>query len=139
MGVPSAFAPNTPPVDATGEEVSGQSPAQQAFKAQVVTSFEGSPRTEERQSCVLGQVRTRDGRPVAGAVLYGNNGVTNTAQAVSDTEGRYSLCGLGDSRWSIVLTYLPTPHQLGGQVKAEFYVSGAPEQQAVVDFMEGAL
>lgn len=111
-------------------------PSARSFRALIAASFPEGVRSGRRESCVAGRVAARSGAAIAGAILYANNGHSNTPQAFTDRQGAYQLCGLGDSRWSVVLTYVPGPSKLAAEAVAVVYVSGAPEQRAGVNFYE---
>ena len=95
----------------------------------------------QHDSCIIGRVITRTGRGIRGAVLYANNGTTNSPAATTDARGDYSICRLGESRWSIVLTFVPRTNdrsktRLARQVVRVVLVNGNPDQIASVDFVE---
>lgn len=124
-------------------------------KRPVVTNAPVSPRTfvarvnrnygpggayGQRASCIIGRV-SANGRGIAGSVLYANNGVANSATVTTNANGDYSICRLGESRWSIVLTFVPradvpSKSRISGQVVAVVIVNGNPDQIASVDFIE---
>lgn len=105
------------------------------FTAQVVTTYPGTQPSGEQASCVAGYVRL-GGTPIAGAVVYANNGgpAAPSPRGITDGNGYYYICGLGDSTWSVVLTYIPGPDTLAAEVKPTVYVNGSHTQVAVVNF-----
>jgi hypothetical protein len=89
----------------------------------------------QQNSCVVGQVVGRGGRAIVGALLYVNNGASTSPLSETNGGGYYRICGLGESNWTIVLTYIPGSRHLAGEAKAVFYVDGT-NQSAIVDFNE---
>jgi hypothetical protein len=105
------------------------------FVAEVPISFPGLPDSNERRSCVNGQVINRAGSGIKGAILRVNNGVSQSEQKETNPEGFFEFCGLGASRWSVVLGYVPEP-PLIKEVVAVIEVSGQEGQYARVLFRE---
>jgi hypothetical protein len=96
----------------------------------------GRAASGQQQSSVSGRVVDRNNQPVTGACLYANNSGANTALHCTNDNGEYFIGDLGDSHWSIVLTYIPKPDTLRRQVVGVFDVDGTPGNQAVVNFLE---
>jgi hypothetical protein len=105
------------------------------FVVEVPISFPGLPDSNERRSCVNGQVINRGGSGIKGAILRVNNGVSQSEQKATNAEGFFEFCGLGASRWSVVLGYVPGP-PLTKEVVAVIEVSGQEGQYARVLFRE---
>jgi hypothetical protein len=106
------------------------------FVAEVIRSFPGSGQSGRRDSCLAGRVVNRRNVGIANALLYANNGATNTARFATNRNGDFYYCGLGDSNWSVVLTYIPGQARLARQVVAVVYVNGSREHEAVIHFRE---
>lgn len=131
---PRATSTATPPPSDT--LLPSTTPAGRRFQALVINSFPNLGDSGFQQSCVSGRVRDRADSGISGAVLYLNNGALTTQQFTTDTNGRYLLCELGAGDWSVVLTYIPGEPGLTEQAIGRTSLSGAPEQRAIVDFVE---
>lgn len=109
-------------------------PSVRAFAAEVIRSYPGTGRSEDRESCIEGRVRDRSGG-VGGAVVSINNGVANLDRQTNGA-GEFQFCGLGDSTWSVVLRYVPGSPGLAREVAGTVYINGSSQQSAVVNFRE---
>jgi hypothetical protein len=110
-------------------------PARRGFVAEVIRSYPGTGRSEDRQSCIEGRVRDRAGNGVGGAVVSVNNGAANLDRQTNGA-GEFQFCGLGDSVWSVVLRFTPGNPPLAREVVGTVYVNGSGVQTGVVNFRE---
>lgn len=110
-------------------------PRLRAFSAEVISSYPGSGRSEDRQSCIEGRVRDRNGNGVGGAVVSINNGASNLDRQTNGA-GEFQFCGVGDSTWSVVLRYIPGSPGLAREVAGTVYVNGSGGQTGIVNFRE---
>lgn len=106
-----------------------------SFVSDVQISFSGLSPSDEHKSCVNGRVLDRKGNGVKGAILQVNNGVSWTEQKPTDGSGSFEFCGLGASRWSVVLLYVPEP-KLTKEAVGVIEVNGQEGQFARVFFRE---
>jgi hypothetical protein len=116
-------------------------PVLRAFAPRINRSYSLDGAYGNRDSCIIGRVRSTGGGGIGGAVLYANNGASNTSSVTTNANGEYSICQLGDSRWSIVLTFVPRPgdasrSRLARQAVAVVILNGNSDQIASVDFFE---
>jgi hypothetical protein len=111
-----------------------------AFRPEVIRNYPGTGpgQPNQRQSCVSGRVVDRRNNGIANAVLYVNNGAPAAANLLFETngQGNYYHCGLGDSSWSVVLTFIPGQPRIAGEATGVFYVNGSQGQEAIVNFRE---
>jgi hypothetical protein len=84
---------------------------------------------------VQGRVVDRSGSGVAAALIVVNNGAASVDRQ-TNLAGEFSICGLGDSTWSVVLRYVPGEPTLAREVAATVYVNGGPDHVAIVNFRE---
>lgn len=111
------------------------------FRAELVRTYPGSPDSSEHASCIEGRVTYSNGAGVGAAVIYANNGSSNTPSIVSNANGEYRFCGLGYSNWSLVLSFVPRrgnlqENALQRQVVQTFFVNGSSSQTVVINFRE---
>jgi hypothetical protein len=106
------------------------------FIAHVERSYSNTDMTDQRLSCVQGLVLDKDQNGVPAAVLYANNGASNTKAVQTNSVGEYEICGLGSSRWSIVLTFVPGNPRLARQAVGFVEVNGDSDQIAILNFIE---
>lgn len=107
-----------------------------SFRTQLVQTFPDTGSSGLGQSCVSGRVRDRSDAGISEAVVYVNNGVYTSPSTPTDQSGRYEICGLGYSEWSVVLTYIPGPLELTRQAVGRTFLNGSPDQRAIIDFVE---
>lgn len=110
-------------------------PSARAFVAEVIRTYPGTGRSEDRESCIEGRVRDRSGGGIGGAVVSINNGAANLDRQTNGA-GEFQFCGLGDSTWSVVLRYVPGSPGLAREVAGTVYVNGSAQQSAAVNFRE---
>lgn len=123
-------SPETPPVPTISLAPT------RSFRTQLVQTFPDTGSSGLGQSCVSGRVRDRSDAGISEAVVYVNNGVYTSPSTPTDQSGRYEICGLGYSEWSVVLTYIPGPLELTRQAVGRTFLNGSPDQRAIIDFVE---
>jgi hypothetical protein len=134
-------SPTSKPVSPTATIRPTPTPQLRSFVPQLKRSYSTDGSTGEKLSCIIGKVQARNGRGIPNAVLYANNGITNTETFTTDANGDYSYCKLGVSPWSIVLTFIPqtanpSKSALARQAVMAFVVNGTTNHIAAVDFIE---
>lgn len=106
------------------------------FTVAVDVPTDGDGNSGLLNSCVSGRVRRRDGSAYGGVIIQINNG-DKIYHNSTGADGEFHNCGLGASRWNVVLVQLPDNRPLplprpNGQV----YLNGSGAKETIVNFYE---